>query len=383
MDVTTLSKLYGLDGPFTTIYLDSSSASEDAAEQYDLRWKNVLRDLTDAGVDDTTREAISASRGEHGRGNTRVVVATPGQVQLAISLPQPPAQELVSTGTLPVLLPLVDALGLQVPHVVVLADRNGADILAYTAGSTPVETESVDGDRWPMHKTGRGGWSTKRYDATVHNSWHENAKDVAAMVEKIAADVSAQCVIASGDTMALQLLEEHLPTALRDSFTTIGGGGRHLDGSDEVVAAAIIEVLANHVATSTLQLLEKFSEERGQDAAAGERLPNVGGGRAGRRRAADGVAATVAALRMAQVGSLILTDARDTGRTAWFGPDPTHVALTEQELGDLGVDRPLEGPLDEILVRAALGTGAEVKVVTGGVEQAPAEGVGGILRHAG
>src|SRR3954462_14185500 len=185
MDASTLSKLYGLDGPFTSLYVDSSSATEDAAEQYDLRWKNILRELEQAGVDGPTREAISAARGHHGRGNTPGVVATPGQVQLAISLPQPPAQEIVATGNLPVLSPLVDALGLQVPHVVVLTDRKGADVLAYTIGPAPVEAEAVGGDRWRVKKTARGGWSTKRYDATVHNNWHENAKDVASTVEKI------------------------------------------------------------------------------------------------------------------------------------------------------------------------------------------------------
>src|SRR3954463_6159174 len=217
MDAGTLSKLYSLDGPFTTLYLDSSSTAEDAAEQYDIRWKNVLRDLADAGVDEVTRDAISAARGEHGDGGTRVIVATPATVQLALSLPQPPAQEIVTTGNLPVLTPLVDALGLQVPHVVVLTDRNGADVLAYTIGPAPVEAEAVDGDRWPLTKTGRGGWATKRFDATVHNSWHENPKDVASTVERIAADVSARCVIAAGDPMALQLLREHLPTTLQDT----------------------------------------------------------------------------------------------------------------------------------------------------------------------
>ena len=94
----------------------------------------------------------------------------------------------MTTGQLPRLVPLLDALTLQLPHVVVLADRAGADILAYTAGPDPVETEQVQSDRWPLHKTGRGGWSTKRYDATVHNNWQDNAKDVAVTVEKIAAD---------------------------------------------------------------------------------------------------------------------------------------------------------------------------------------------------
>src|SRR3954453_13094290 len=239
MDAGTLSKLYALDGPFTTLYLDSSSSAEDAAEQYEIRWRNVLPELEEAGVDKATRDAISAARGEHGAGSTRVIVASTGAVQLAQSLPQPPAQEIVTTGNLPVSTPLVDDLGLQVPHVVVLADRNGADVLAYTIGPAPVGAEAVDGDRWPVKKTGRGGWSTKRYDATVHNNWHENAKDVASTVEKIAADVSARGILAAGDTMALQLLREPLPTALHDNFVTIDGGGRHLDGSDELVAGRI------------------------------------------------------------------------------------------------------------------------------------------------
>src|SRR3954469_16034217 len=134
MDLSTLSKLYAIDGPFVTIYLATLSDSEDAAEQLEIRWKNVLRELEDRGVDETTRDALTAARGEHGRGNTRVMVAAHGTVHLAISLPQPPAEELVVLDNLPHLVPLVDALTLQLPHVVVLADRKGADVFAYTSG---------------------------------------------------------------------------------------------------------------------------------------------------------------------------------------------------------------------------------------------------------
>jgi hypothetical protein len=79
---------------------------------------------------------------------------------------------------------------------------------------------------------------------------------------------------------------------------------------------------------------------------------------------------------------LILTDARDVNRSAFFGPDPAHLALTAQELLDLGVEQPWEAPLDEVLVRAALGTGADIRFVGGGIEQAPADGVGALLRYA-
>jgi peptide subunit release factor 1 (eRF1) len=186
------------------------------------------------------------------------------------------------------------------------------------------------------------------------------------MVDRISRDIDARLVIASGDERALQLLGQHLPTALIDRFVAIDGGGRHDDGSDAVIAEEVLRVLGETLAADTVELLEKFSEERGQN-----------------DRAADGGADVVAALRKGQIETLILTDARDAGRTAFFGPDPTHLALTAQELVDLGVEQPWEAPLEEILVRAALGTGAEVKFVGGGMEQAPTEGLGALLRYAG
>jgi peptide subunit release factor 1 (eRF1) len=294
-----------------------------------------------------------------------VLVAAHGIVHLAVSLPQPPPQEHVLTAQLPRLVPLLDALSLQLPHVIVLADRTGADILAYTAGPDPVETEEVQTDRWPEHKTGRGGWATKRYDATVHNNWHENAKDVAATVDKVAADIGARLVIAAGDERALGLLAEHLPQRVADLLVKVPGGGRHLDGSDEVVAEHITEALAQRVAGDTLALLEKFAEERGQA-----------------DRATDGVAATLEALRMAQVGTLIFADTRDRERTLFFGPEPVHLALTPEELLDLGVEQPWEALAEEVLARAALGTGAEIRFVGGGMEQSPTDGVGALLRYA-
>src|SRR3954468_22551963 len=117
MDASTLAKLYAIDGPFVTIYLATPSDTEDAAEQLETRWKNVTRELAEAGVDAATITALSGARGTHDRGNTRVLVAAHGKVHLAISLPQPPAREEIVTSALPRLVPLLDAMTLQVPHV--------------------------------------------------------------------------------------------------------------------------------------------------------------------------------------------------------------------------------------------------------------------------
>jgi hypothetical protein len=278
-------------------------------------------------------------------------------------LPQP-APELVTVEPLPRLVPLLDALLLQVPHVVVLADRQGADIYAYTSGPEPEESASVTNTRFPQRKVKFGGWATKRFSNDVEESWEASARDVASMVDKVARDVDARVVIASGDERARQLIGQHLPTPLVDHYHEIDGGGRHVDGSEDVIADQIVQVLSDVLAGDTVELLEKYAEERGQ-----------------RDRASEGVARTIESVRMSQVDTLILTDARDEDRTVWIGPDPTHVALAEQELRDLGVDAPVEVKLDEALVRATLGTGAAVRFVGGGMEQAPKDGVGALLRY--
>ena len=78
----------------------------------------------------------------------------------------------------------------------------------------------------------------------------------------------------------------------------------------------------------------------------------------------------------------ILTDARDASRTGWGGPDPTHLALTQDDLAAMGLTTHFEAPLDELLLRAAWGTGTDVQFVTGGVEQSPTDGIGALLRYA-
>ena len=365
MHAATLAKLYAVDGPFVTIYLATPSDTEDAAAQLEVRWKNVVRDLADAGVDAATIDALTAARGTHDLGGARVLVAAHGNVQLAISLPQPPAREEIVTSALPRLVPLLDAMTLQVPHVVVLADRTGADVLAYTSGPDPVESESVTTDRFPSRKVHAGGWASLRFDHDVEETWELSARDVATLVDRVTRDIDARVIIASGDERALQLLSQHLPTHLIDRFVAVGGGGRARDGSEGVIADEVLRVLSDTVAADTVELLEDFSEQRGRH-----------------DRATEGVEPTVAALRKGQVDTLILTDARDASRAAFVGPDATHLALSARELLDLGVEQPWEAPLDETLVRAALGTGADVRFVGGGAEQAPAEGVGALLRYA-
>jgi peptide subunit release factor 1 (eRF1) len=91
---------------------------------------------------------------------------------------------------------------------------------------------------------------------------------------------------------------------------------------------------------------------------------------------AEGPRKVIEALQMAVVDTLLVAD-DDEERRAWFGPDPTHVALDRSDVEAMGVSEPEEAPLVDVAIRAAIGTGAHVRVVP---RHAIAERIGAILR---
>lgn len=382
-----MTSLYEHDfsqGPFVTIYLATDGATENAAQKLEVRWKDVLRELAEAGVDETTAEALTAARGAepHRQGGTRVLIAAGGKVRFARSLPEAPAAEVVRVAPLPYLLPLVDWSQTRVPHVVVLADRRGADILAYTDAAEPDISASVDTSRFPDHKTGIGGWSALRYEHKVEEDWKASAKDAAAAVERAAQQIGAQLIVAAGDTHAVDGIRDHLPSAMQPLYRVIEGGGRSEDGSDALVAERVLQQLGDKIASDTIDLLTDFAKYRNR-AAKQRHSPQFGGGQPDvAANAADGAAETVAALRMAQVGTLLLSDLLHEDDPAYFGPDPTHLALDPAELRDLGVGDPRRACLVDVLLRAALGTDAQIRLVPGDTEDSPQEGVGALLRYS-
>jgi hypothetical protein len=364
VDLRDLAPLYDNEGPFVTVVLDTTSEVEDAAARVEIAWKNVLRELADRGVDEGTRDALTEALGDHGQGNSRVLVATGGQVVLAVSLPEPPERQLVETGALPSLLPLAERASLQLPHVVVVADRTGADVLAYGGSDdVPAETAEVTGPRQHhLTKVASGGWAHRRMQQRAEDFWERNADEVASAVDALAADVNARLVVGTGDETALHLVADRLPERLKPVWTMVPGG-RAEDGSGPHVARRVTAAVAERLRAETDELLATYAQERGQNDKGVE--------------GADGV---LAALRMAQVDVLIVTTELPADATAWFGPEPAAVGLARDEVVALGVARPTQAPLVDVLLRAALGTGATVRVVPGDRDDAPSGGVGALLR---
>jgi hypothetical protein len=359
-----IGKLYTADGPFVSVYVDSTSAVENARYVYESRWRAVEQELASSGVDKATVEAVVGAAGEHDRGDTRVVIASHGVVHLARSLPTAPARDEIRIGPLPYVAPLVDAASRAVPHVVALIDRTGADLYAYTDSDTDVaEFTAVSGDAPDIRKLrGAGGWRMRHMQARAEEGWEHNAKEIADSIERVARDVDARLIVLAGDEREVQLVLGDLPNERRDQVARVQGS-RGADGGTELVFERVADEVDARRDKDAIALLEKFEENRGRNT-----------------HASDGLAATVAALRTAQVGTLLLTEDYTGDAAVWFGPEPIQLAMSRQELIDMGVEAPEEGAAIDVLLRAAIATAADVMRVPAGVEQAPSEGVGALLR---
>ncbi|MGI8806396.1 MAG: hypothetical protein ACR2KK_00805 [Acidimicrobiales bacterium] len=98
-------------------------------------------------------------------------------------------------------------------------------------------------------------------------------------------------------------------------------------------------------AEDEVAVLQRFREENGRH-----------------DRAADGPARVIESLRAAMVDTLLVHDDEDDDRSAWFGPEPNHLGLNVADLEAMGVTQPQQARLVDVAVRAALGTGAAVRL---------------------
>ena len=348
------------DGPFLTVYLTTEAAVENAAQRSELRWKDLRTDLAAQGVDEAVLAAVDPLVPDaHLSGECLVAIATARGLAHVAHEPDPPARDVGRWGSLPIVGPLLEWRQSQVPHVVALVDRTGGDLFVFRPGG-PDDHVEVEGGDYPVARNKPGGWSQKRYQRRAEHTWQANATEVAAELTDLVDKEQPRLVAVGGDVRAVQLLKQALPERVLELVGDIPGS-RSPDGSVDAVVEDVTRLVATAVATDTTALLAKFREERGQA-----------------DRAAEGPAQTLEALSRAQVEVLLVHADPDDTRTAWFGPEAIPTAEAATDLTDLGVSRPQQGPLAEVAIRAALGTGAGLRMIPGA--GGPAGGLGAILR---
>ncbi|MFC5721625.1 Vms1/Ankzf1 family peptidyl-tRNA hydrolase [Streptomyces gamaensis] len=357
----TLRDLVAAPGPFVSVYFDREARPQ-LAQETASRWRGLAARLEREGVDPSTLDALT-DRVLQSLPGTGVLAAfaADGRVRHAVELPGAPHGDVVETGPVPHLLPLLEWRQEHPAHVVALVDRSGADLLLYAEGSTEPLRRTVDG---PDDEIGRSpGLSQMRFQHRAEDSWEHNATAVATALEEALREVAAGVLLLAGDVRARQYLVKHLPAAIRkDVLISQVSGSRSADGTD--LDAQVAAELARIRGVRTDQLLRQLDEERAP------------GG-----HTVEGVRETLDALAAGRVRTLAVTDDPQDTRTAWFGPESSELyerpedAMREGD-GHLAGDR-----LADVAVRAALLTGADVRVLEPGTPGGPFQGTGGICRY--
>ena len=360
--VPDVAQAYQAAGPFVTVYLTTEAAVANAAPRAELRWKSLRQELAGQGAPEPALEAIDPLVGDaHHRGRTLVAAVSAGGLSVVRHEPEPPALDLGRVAPLPRLGAVLEWEQAAIPHLVVLADRAGADIVVVRRdGGEDVSTVGADtADDPHIRRSSPGGWSQRRYQQRAENLWEERAEEVAEQVTTLVDEVGARLVVVAGDVRATQLLRQELPEPV-DQLVREISGGRSPDGSEDAVAAETVRLASSVTAEDTVACLQRLKEQAG-----------AGG------LAAEGIAATFTALREARVDVLLIHDDPDDEREAFFAAEAALVAADATLLKELGATDVMAGRLVDVAIRGAFATGAAVRIVPSTVP----EGIAALLRY--
>jgi hypothetical protein len=279
MKLGTIQDLYTRSGPFVTVHMDVSRNTEDARQQIAARWSTAAQNLERAGVD----EDLIARIGERMHQQTevpgearRTIVAADGDIVFDdVRAGHTSWPETTTSGPLPDLAGWLHQVDGQVPFVLVVADREGADIDFYRAMSKPdAEHQEVHGETLHITKVPQGDWAQKQFQQRSENVWQKNAREVADAVRRICTEQRPRLVVVAGEDRMRAEITEALDGVQCD-VEQVTAGGRAAGSSTEALWDEVREVLARAEAYDEEQITGRLLEKSGQGSGAARGLPEV------------------------------------------------------------------------------------------------------------
>ncbi|GAA1691399.1 hypothetical protein [Streptomyces yatensis] len=362
MKLSFLDPLYARPGPWAAVYLDTSRDIEDPEKAIELRWRHLRDALSGQGVDSATLSALHTAvgsdrevSGRHGK----ALFAAHGRLGLAEELPEPPAADSARFTSIPDVLPLVLQHAPDIPYVAVALSRAFAE--------TDLEEDVVvhyQAGRWPMSRVA----PEPRYNHIgAARDWPANAFAVAHELENLRRWTDAETIVlrcAAEDVWLRGVLVNHLPESTQQRVVTVPDSGRPVAGPGR----ALLEAELNDTLRATVNEHDRTLTHRYMAQRA--RHPDT----------SEGLSAALTALQRGQAHCLLLTRPVNLPESLWAGPEPTHVTLTEPDLHTFGVHTGRQEPAGAVVVRALVGTGAELITVPR-EELSLEDGVGVLLRY--
>jgi release factor family 2 len=351
MDVTFLGPVTDHPGPFATVCADVTHITENADTELDLRVRALADRLTEQGAPEPVVEAVRGrllegnEGGEAGTYRGRAVVAgADGTVLFDSPLAAAPRAETAEWSSTPDLVAVLRALPGRVPHIVIVADRVGADITVATAPGMPTTETTVEGDTHLMRKVKVGGWAHHRFQHNAENVWIHNVQRVIDEIDELVEPTGARFVLLAGDVRARQIFSDRATPKIQPLLVEMEEGGRAEGADRSVIDDRVQELIAEHEAAEDARVLEQVA------AASAHGL------------ALTGTAPVVEALRKAQVETLVLAEDADDEQLL-VGSTPLEIGVSQEDMAALGVTDAARVPVERALLRAAVGSNAGVVVV--------------------
>lgn len=353
MDVSFLQPVLSAPGPYATVCADVSHTTENAAGELDLRVRALADQLEKQGAPEAVVEAVRGRLLEGNEGGLAgtlrgraVVVASDGSVVLDQPLVDRPRTEIAEWSPQPDLLPVLRQLPGRVPHLVVLIDRVGADILITGGPGETQQQEDVEGETFHLRKLKVGGWAHDHWQNSAEELWDQNAGRVAEHIGSYVRRRGVRFVLVAGDVRARQLLLENAAATWRDLVVQTDEGGRAAGADREPVLRRAAELVAEHEARDQQQVAEQI------ESASAHGL------------SVTGTALVVEALRKGQVETLVLADEPED-ETLYVGGSPLELGSGPGDMESLGVRDAHAVPADRALVAAAVAGDAGIVVLPG------------------
>ena len=226
---------------------------------WDVAWADAVREAEALGADSRTAQALASGAGRVPADGSAAVVAAHGETLLAWRLPPGAATRSVRVGPLPYLREVAVAAAQRPAYVVVLADRDGAAVIAHTADD-PYHAKIYDAGRRPglqpdphPHRPAAQHHGERHVtDREPLSGGERNAEVIAGRIAAAADSVNAHIVLGAGDQHILGAVAKHLPGSL-GPVTAIAAGPLPTDSDEQLshqIAAALDEITGEAIAAA-------------------------------------------------------------------------------------------------------------------------------------
>lgn len=242
------------------------------------RWNTISRELADAGAGQRLLgqigELVRRPTGMPGEAR-RTVVADGGDILFDdLRMGHGAWPEVAAVGPLPDLSGWITQVDGEFPFVLVLADREGADIHVYRAVSKQRQAhDTVKGRTLHVHKVPAGEWA--ELQGHTEEIWRHNARQVADASRNAAKEYGAHVLLLAGEVRARAEISRALDSGGGFEVLEVEGGGRARGSSEDALWDEANTAIGQQIAQERQQVNERLAEQSGRDHAIARGLRNV------------------------------------------------------------------------------------------------------------